>query len=51
MSDIKLSLQPPANAGGTINEGSMATLTFNVSAGTGVYQYEAEIDDAILVQK
>ena len=46
VSDIKLSSQPPANSDGTINEGSMATLTFNVSGGSGVYQYEAKIDDA-----
>ena len=46
VSDIKLSSQPPANSDGTINEGSMATLTFNVSGGSGDYQYEAKIDDA-----
>ena len=42
VSDIQLSSQPPANADGTINEGSMATLTFNVSGGSGDYQYEAK---------
>ena len=46
VSDIQLSSQPPANADGTINEGSTATLTFEVSGGTGVYQYESKIDDA-----
>ena len=46
VSNIELSAQPPANADDTINEGSKATLTFNVSGGTGVYQYEAKIDDA-----
>ena len=46
VSNIMLSFQPPANADGTINEGSMATLTFDVSSGTGVYQYESKIDDA-----
>ena len=46
VSDITLSVQPPANADGTINEGSTATLTFEVSGGTGVYQYESKIDDA-----
>ena len=46
VSDIQLSVQPPANADGTINEGSTATFTFNVSGGTGVYQYESKIDDA-----
>ena len=46
VSNIKLSVQPSANADGTINEGSMATLTFDVSSGTGVYQYASKIDDA-----
>ena len=46
VSDIQLSVQPPANADGTINEGSTATITFEVSGGTGVYQYESKIDDA-----
>ena len=46
VSDIQLSVQPPANVDGTINEGSTATLTFNVSGGTGVYQYASKIDDA-----
>ena len=46
VSNIMLSFQPPANADGTINEGSMATLTFDVSSGTGVYQYASKIDDA-----
>ena len=46
VSDIQLSAQPPANADGTINEGSMATLTFEVSGGTGDYQYASKIDDA-----
>ena len=46
VSDIQLSFQPPANADGTINEGSTATLTFEVSGGTDVYQYESKIDDA-----
>ena len=46
VSDIQLSVQPPANTDGTINEGSTATLTFNVSGGTGVYQYASKIDDA-----
>ena len=46
VSDIELSLQPPANADGTINEGSTATITFDVSGGTEVYQYEFKIDDA-----
>ena len=46
VSDIQLSSQPPANTDGTINEGSVATLTFNVSGGSGVYQYEAKIGDA-----
>ena len=47
VSDIQLSVQPPANTDGTINEGSMATLTFDVSGGTGVYQYEFKIDDDV----
>ena len=47
VSDIQLSVQPSANANGTINEGSTATLTFNVSGGTGVYQYASKIDDAV----
>ena len=47
VSDLSLSLQPPANTDGTINEGSMATLTFDVSGGTGVYQYEFKIDDDV----
>ena len=46
VSDIRLSVQPSVNADGTINEGSAATLTFNVSGGTDVYQYESKIDDA-----
>ena len=46
VSDLSLSLQPPANTDGTINEGSTATLTFNVSGGTGVYQYTSQIDEA-----
>ena len=46
VSDIQLSVQPSANANGTVNEGSTATLTFEVSGGTGVYQYESKIDDA-----
>ena len=47
VSDLSLSVQPPANTDGTINEGSTATLTFNVSGGTGVYQYEFTIDDDV----
>ena len=47
VSDLSLSVQPPANTDGTINEGSMATLTFDVSGGTGVYQYEFTIDDDV----
>ena len=47
VSDIELSFQPPANANGTINEGSTATLTFEVSGGTDVYQYEFKIDDDV----
>ena len=46
VSDIQLSVQPPANADDTINEGSTATITFEVSGGTGVYQYASKIDDA-----
>ena len=46
VSDIQLSVQPSANADGTINEGSTATLTFEVNGGTGVYQYASKIDDA-----
>ena len=46
VSNIVLSVRPPANVDGTINEGSMATLTFNVSGGTGDYQYASKIDDA-----
>ena len=46
VSDIKLNMQPPANADGTINEGSTATITFEVNGGTGVYQYASKIDDA-----
>ena len=46
LSDIQLRLQPPANADGTINEGSTATLTFEVSGGTDDYQYASKIDDA-----
>ena len=46
VSDLSLNVQPPANTDGTINEGSTATLTFNVSGGTGVYQYASQIDDA-----
>ena len=47
VSDIQLSVQPAANDDGTINEGSTATITFEVSGGTGVYQYESKIDDDI----
>ena len=39
VSNTMLSVRPPANADGTINEGSTATLTFDVSGGTGIYQY------------
>ena len=46
VSDLSLNVQPPANTDGTINEGSTATFTFNVSGGTGVYQYASQIDDA-----
>ena len=46
VSNIMLSVRPPASADGTINEGSTATLTFDVSGGTGIYQYESKIDDA-----
>ena len=46
VSDIQLSVQPPANVDGTINEGSTATLTFEVSGGTDMYQYASKIDDA-----
>ena len=46
VSNIELNVRPPANADGTINEGSKATLTFNVSGGTGDYQYASKIDDA-----
>ena len=46
VSNIELNVRPPANADGTINEGSIATLTFNVSGGTGDYQYASKIDDA-----
>ena len=46
VSNIELNVRPPANADDTINEGSIATLTFNVSGGTGDYQYASKIDDA-----
>ena len=46
VSNIELNVRPPANVDGTINEGSIATLTFNVSGGTGVHQYASKIDDA-----
>ena len=46
VSDIQLNVRPPANADGTINEGITATLTFDVSGGTGVYQYASKIDNA-----
>ena len=46
VSDIELSIQPSANADGTIDEGSTATLTFEVSGGTDDYQYASKIDDA-----
>ena len=49
VSNIKLSSQPPKNADGTINEGSTATLTFEVSGGSDDrYTYDYTIGEQSL---
>ena len=54
VSEFTISFLPAANDDGTINEGGTATLTFNVSGGTGIYHYSYKLiagaDEALLSQ-
>ena len=49
LSEVVVGLDPAVNADGTIDEGSLATITFDVSGGSGTYQYEYLIDDQPLL--
>ena len=48
VSAVMISLQPAVNADGTINEGSDATITFEVSGGSGRYMYDYTIGEQSL---
>ena len=48
VSSVMISSQPAANADGTINEGSNATITFEVSGGSGRYMYDYTIGEQSL---
>ena len=48
VSAVMISSQPAANADGTINEGSDATITFEVSGGSGRYTYDYTIGEQSL---
>ena len=49
LSEVVVGLDPAINADGTIDEGSLVTITFNVVGGSGAYQYEYLIDDQPLL--
>ena len=48
VSAVMISSQPAANADGTINEGSDATITFEVSGGSSRYMYDYTIGEQSL---
>ena len=50
VSEITISSHPPANDDGTIDEGSDVTLSFDVTGGTGNYEYVYLIDDTPLLR-
>ena len=50
VSEITISSHPPANDDGTIDEGSDVTLSFDVTGGTGNYEYVYLMDDIPLLR-
>ena len=50
MSEITISSHPPANDDGTIDEGSDIALSFDITGGTGNYEYVYLMDDTPLLR-